>query len=283
MKPHFIGIGAQKCATAWLHSMLEDHPQISMAKTFEGKKDTEFFSYYYDRGFEWYERNFENKENRITGEYSTSYFCSYDAPERIYNYSPEMKLIVSLRHPVDRAFSNHKHEIKLGRISGVNLLFENALKNNPMYLYQSMYFTHMSRWLQFFDKKQIFIILVDELREKPEKILRDLYAFLSVDRDHKPVRLHQRIHETRVPQNSSLESLIKKTSVLLKSIGCARLIAYLKSKGVKKSIYNLNSQKGSFAFPPMQENTRLALLEYFKEENSKLSILVNRDLSAWDV
>lgn len=131
MRPYFIGIGVQKCATAWLYNVLAEHPQISMASPQDGDKDTRFFSYFYDRGFEWYERHFAKHENKISGEYSTSYFYSLEAPERIFRYSPDIKLIVSFRHPVERAFSNHKHEIKLGRISGENLIFENALKNNP--------------------------------------------------------------------------------------------------------------------------------------------------------
>jgi hypothetical protein len=52
MKPTFIGLGAQKCTTAWLYNILEDHPQITLAAPQDGDKDAKFFSYLYDRGFE---------------------------------------------------------------------------------------------------------------------------------------------------------------------------------------------------------------------------------------
>jgi len=282
MKPDFIGIGAQKCATAWLYSMLVDHPRISMAKTTDGEKDIQFFNNFYDRGFEWYEKHFIKQGNEVTGEYSTSYFHSLEAPERIYNYAPKIKLVVSLRHPVDRAFSNHKHEIKLGRISGENLIFENGLKNNPMYTYQSLYYTHLARWLWYFDKAQVFIVLVDDLRKNPVKTIHNLYNFLGVDANHKPAMLGQRIHETRLPQNTLYEQTIKKTSAFVKKIGGARLVDYLKSSGVNRKVYKLNSKAESDAFPPMKEATRSLLLQKFDQENRKLAELINRDLSSWN-
>ena len=253
MKPDFIGIGAQKCATAWIYSMWRIIPQITMLLSGQ-KKDTEFFGYFYDRGFEWYERHFEKQENGIAGEYSTSYFYNLEAPERIYNYASGIKLIVSLRHPVERAFSNHKHEISLGRVSGKNLIFENALKNNPMYLYQSLYYTHLTRWLQYFDQTQIFILLLDDLKENPKKTIQDLYEFLSVNPKHEPAILYKRIHETRVPQNTFFESFIKKTSALLKNIGAGRLINYLKRKGVNRAVYKLNAQEENIAFLQCRKN-----------------------------
>jgi len=282
MKPDFIGIGAQKCASAWLYNILLSHPLISMATPQDGDKDTRFFSYFYDRGFEWYERYFEKRGNGIAGEYSTSYLYSLDAPERIHTYSPEIRLIVSLRHPVERAFSNHKHEISLGRVSGENLIFENALKNNPLYLYQSLYYTHLSRWLHYFDKKQIFIILVDDLKEKPEETIHALYEFLGIDSEHKPPMLYERIHETRIPQNRMVESSVRKASVLLRKIGGSTIIDYLKNRDVHRKIYTLNSKSKEEAFLPMKEATRASLLQYFAEENRKLADLINRDLSHWN-
>lgn len=282
MKPNFIGIGVQKCATAWLYNILADHPQISLAMPEDGDKDTKFFSYFYDRGFEWYESHFKNCEGDVVGEYSTSYFYDINAPERIYDYSPDMKLIVSLRHPVERTFSNHKHEITLGRISGDNMIFENGLKNNPMYLHQSLYYTHLSRWLKYFTKEQIFIIIVDDLKKNPEEVAQNIYKFLGVNYEYKPFMLTQRLHETRIPKNIFFESLIKKISSFFRWVGGGNLIDFLKSKGVIRIIRKINSKSEEDVFSPMEDKTRTYLLNYFIEENEKLSVLINRDLSNWN-
>ena len=49
-----IGIGAQKCASSWVHAALGVHPQIGVSEP----KEVDFFSYYYDRGYQWYETHF---------------------------------------------------------------------------------------------------------------------------------------------------------------------------------------------------------------------------------
>ncbi len=283
MKPDFIGIGVQKCATAWLYRILSDHPQISMAMPEDGDKDTKFFSYFYDRGFEWYENHFIKRDrNHLVGEYSTSYFYNTDAPERIYQYSKEMKLILCLRHPVERAFSNHKHEIKHNRISGENIIFENGLKNNPMYLYQSLYYTHLSNWLYYFSKDQIFIIILDDIKENPKSVIQNLYNFLGVQPQHHPPMFNQKIHETRIPNNIVLYLLLKKISLFFKGIGLGSFIEKLKNKGMHNAIDKRNAKAKNIVFPPMEEKTRKYLLIYFKNENKKLGGLLNRDFSNWN-
>ena len=54
MRPSVIGIGAQKCASSWVHSVLGAHPQIAVSEP----KEVDFFSYHFDRGYRWYEGHF---------------------------------------------------------------------------------------------------------------------------------------------------------------------------------------------------------------------------------
>lgn len=282
MKPDFIGIGAQKCATAWLYNILSEHPQISLAMPRDFDKDIRFFSYYFDRGFEWYERHFEKCDTDIVGEFSTSYFYSTDAPKRIADYATHVKLLVSLRHPVERAFSNHKHEITHRNISGKNLVFENALENNPLYLEQSLYYKHLSRWLKYFSKKQILVILLDDIENDSRQVVRKLYEFLGVASNYNPSVLNRLVHETRIPENPFIESSVKRMTKLAKMIGLKKVINYLKAKGIKRLIDNANAKDTAQPFPPMEDKTRAYLLDYFREENSKLSDLIGRDLSMWN-
>src|SRR5690606_14960898 len=90
----FLGIGVQKAGTTWLHRVLKAHPEIFMAEADD--KDLRFFNAYYDRGYRWYERHFDSGDARRRGEFSTSYFYSKDAPERVYRYNPNMQLVLSL-------------------------------------------------------------------------------------------------------------------------------------------------------------------------------------------
>lgn len=283
MKIDVIGIGVQKCATAWLYRILSDHPNISLAVPEGGDKDTRFFSYFYDRGFEWYERHFQGFDTDVVGEYSTSYIYDLNAPRRLADYAPDVKLIVSLRHPVERVFSNHKHEIILGRISGENLKIENALENNPMYLEQSLYYKHLSRWLKYFPQNQLLVVLVDDIESDAKGVVKKLYEFLEVDKEYIPQIVNQILHQTRIPKRAWIETSVYRMAQLAKAIGLGKCIHHLKNKGVKKLIDEVNTKETQTAFLPMQTETRVHLLDYFKEENNKLSELIGRDLSMWDV
>ena len=281
MKPQFFGIGAQKCATVWLYNILSSHPQISLPMSDDGDKDTKFFSYFYDRGFEWYERYYSNLKNEVMGELSTSYFCNPSAPERINGYAKDVKLIVNLRNPVERAYSNHKHEIRLGRVSGNNLEFKNGLKNNPMYLYQSYYYTHLSKWFQYFPKDQFYIIIVEELKNNADQIVENLYAFLGVDPLFKPFMLEKRIHTSSIPKNLQLEGSLRKASTFLRNYGFGNLIDFLKSKGLQHMTDKMLYAPDETVFPPLKDETREKLMRHFEEENQKLENLINKDLSCW--
>lgn len=78
MKPNFIGIGAQKCASSWLYDILADHPEAAVSAT----KELDFFSYHYERSYAWYERQFPEKLGaKAIDEITPSHFNEDAAPE----------------------------------------------------------------------------------------------------------------------------------------------------------------------------------------------------------
>ena len=100
MKPTVIGIGVQKCATSWMHSVLGAHPQIGVSDP----KEVDFFSYYFDRGYSWYERHFDHLQKlEARCDTSPSYFYDPRAAVRALEYRSDLKVIALLRDPVDRA------------------------------------------------------------------------------------------------------------------------------------------------------------------------------------
>ena len=95
-RPTYIGIGAQKCASTWLHRILAEHPDISVPEV----QELDFFSYRFDHGYQWYERCFQSaKPARARGEISPSYFGEPTVPGRVARYLPEAKILLSLRDP----------------------------------------------------------------------------------------------------------------------------------------------------------------------------------------
>ena len=279
MPVDFIGIGVQKAGTTWLHQMLAAHPEVCVARGDD--KDTQFFSCYYDRGFEWYERHFANAGGTTRrGEISTSYFSCGDAPERVHHYNPDVRLLLCLRNPVDRVVSNHRHEIRLGHISGKNLALERALHNNPAYVDQSMYYSHLCRWLNRFSMASFHILIFEEVFADPAVALDGIYKFLQVEPGLLPPRVKDRVNEGRILRSRTLDNRIKKTAMTMRRWGLDRGIDALKAVGLKKLVRVGNTRSNDAV--PIPPETLLALHARFQIENEKLSRLLGRDLSIWE-
>ena len=176
MKPTFIGLGGQKCASSWLYTVFNDHPDAFVSTP----KELNYFSAVYDRGHQWYESHFTAGAGRAAvGEISPSYLPDRDAPARAHAYNPDFRILVALRDPVERAYSNHLHNIRLGYYQGADLSFEAGLANNPMYVEQSRYAKHLRAWLEHFPPEQMLIVLQEEIAADPQAQARRVYEFLE--------------------------------------------------------------------------------------------------------
>src|SRR2546422_639813 len=103
----FIVAGAQKCGTTALHYQLKKHPQIALPS----KEELHFFDdeERFAKGVNYQDMHdsFRSSSRAVAvGESTPVYLYWRPAIERIWNYSKEIKLIILLRNPVDRAFSH---------------------------------------------------------------------------------------------------------------------------------------------------------------------------------
>lgn len=213
--PNFFIIGAQRCGTTSLYNYLTQHLSIVAPS----RKELHYFSYRYDRGINWYRSQFVTRVEKfllevsrdrrfITGEASPSYLYHPHAAKRLRKQFPEVQLIVLLRNPVDRAYSNYKYNIKVG-YEERSTPFETALCreheeiarehqrilkepsyysfDHQMFSYVSrgIYFEQLSRWLNYFPREQFLIIKSEELYADPAVIVSKAFQFLGVP-DFKP-------------------------------------------------------------------------------------------------
>jgi hypothetical protein len=175
--PNFLIIGAQKAASTWLMVRLQEHPDIYLPDW-----EIHFFSSHYHRGVEWYAKQFRPSGQSAIGEKSPLYLSSPEAPERIRAILGEtVKLIASVRHPVDRAYSAYWHSVKDGRIApGVGFLtaFREAL---PDLKENSEYWRHVGRYYECFSRDQLLVQVFEEVTNDPEIALRECVTFLELD------------------------------------------------------------------------------------------------------
>jgi hypothetical protein len=272
----FLGIGAQKAGTTWLHRMLAAHPRIFMAQAED--KDLKFFSAHYDYGYAWYERHFADDGGaRRRGEFSTSYFYSQDAPARVHRYNPNIRLVLSLRDPVARVISHHRHEIRTGRLAA-DVSLEAGIASNPSYVEQSLYFTQLTRWLEHFPLASFHIVIFEELFRDPARALRELYEFVGVSADFVPASLHEKINEGRVPRSRLIDKGVQLSTSALRAVGAGWMVDSLKKAGLEKKLKAANSRSGNGGDAAVVARLRAT----FARENEQLAKLLGRDLAVWN-
>lgn len=279
INPSFIGVGAQKCATTWLYDLLELHPAVGLSPL----KEIHFFSQYFGYGLQWYRSHFAEVDSQlpVIGEFSTSYFCDYETPRRIKECFPDAKIVLMLRDPIERLVSNHKHEVRIEHVSGPDFSIEAGIKNNPTYIEQGLYATHFERWLEFFDREQLHVVLYDQLKQDPAAVEQALYRFLNIDSlsNH---HLLSKSNPSYVYRSKGTESIRRKVLTLFRGLKLEPLYRWaVKKTGLQSAYRKMNRTSSQQLIPDMQDSTRQQLTETFADEISRLETLLGEDLSAW--
>ncbi|NEQ36422.1 MAG: tetratricopeptide repeat protein [Okeania sp. SIO3I5] len=195
--PNFIIIGSQKSGTTSLENYISQHPQVLPAI----KKETHFWSGKFHRGIDWYLAHFPpipKSKNFITGEATPNYLVTDEVPERIYSLLPSIKLLVILRNPVDRAFSQYHH---WQRLNWEDRSFEVAinqeleiLKTTPKqpqgdrkywqlsgnYIGRGVYIEFMQKWMAVFPREQFLILRGEDLYERSDDTMKQVFNFLGL-------------------------------------------------------------------------------------------------------
>lgn len=189
----FLICGTQRGGTSALFHYLQEHPDICWAS----RKEVHFFDSERDfRGkkprYSKYHSFFDPKQcHKVLGEATPIYMYWYDAPKRIWQYNPDMKLIVILRNPIDRAYSHWN----LTRHRAPGVTFWDAIKNErercraalPLqhryfsYVDRGFYVQQLQRLWTYFDQKQTLIVRNEDFRSAPEQIVLKFCRFLEID------------------------------------------------------------------------------------------------------
>lgn len=273
----FIGIGVQKAATSWIFQCILEHPAIRAGKD----KESNFFNFRYHAGYSWYHNRFEFG-NWLTGEFSTLYFYDANIPRRIYHYNPEVKLLLCLRNPVDRAYSQHQHEVRRNRLPEELYDFDNALLLNPSYLEQGLYASHLKRFLQFFDLNQIHVIIYDDITADPQSVLFSLYRFLEVDTSFQPNFLNKKVNIARTYRSHTLDTLFRSAKSNIQKLIGDNGIEMLKRTKIHNIYRKYNEiPQEPILVPPMKDKTARELYRYFSDEIQNLEGMIHRNLSTW--
>jgi hypothetical protein len=242
---------------------------------FPASKGLYYFDSHFDKGREWYLSQFAAADGQpAVGEISHSYLSSPEAAARIADLNPGMRLLVCLREPVDRAFSDYLDLVKNQQFDGP---FTAALERFPRLLDRGRYATHLQRYLDVFPAEQIHVSLFDDLRADAQAYADDVFAFLGISR----LELSQSDRQSRMPagapRNAALASGAKRMSKLVKRAGLGRLRARVKrSRLVRGALYREYRDDRPTIDPAVAADLRLG----FSDEVLRLDAMLGRPVAA---
>ena len=190
-------------------------------------KELEYFDRYYHRGLDWYLGYFQGATDihRVIGEVCHNYLFSAKACERIHRDFPQLKLLVCLREPVERAFSSYLYMIKQGRIS---CSFAEAVDALDELIDHGCYARHLQPYVENFGKAHIHVALFDDLQSDPAAFANKMFSFLGVDELEIPEALRGKSLPASRPRSLVAARLSKQSALLIRALGLPRLVTKVK-------------------------------------------------------
>ncbi len=195
MLPTFIHVGAAKCASTWLWRICQEHPDVYVptekATNFSGAltapDHVNFFVADFDRGMEWYERTYFSgwDGEPAGGEFSNSYMVCEHALERIARALPHVKLTMTVRDPIERAFLQYAHHRRTGLATHefAETLDLHRWQLFRMYIEPGFYHLHLTRMLRYFPREQIKVLFYRDLVADARAFSNDFFSFIGVSTD----------------------------------------------------------------------------------------------------
>jgi hypothetical protein len=230
--PDFLIIGTKRGGTTSLYRYLLEHPAVLPTfPSFRTLKGVHYFDEHFARGLRWYRSHFPAEPYRtlvrrgtgvypLIGEASPNYLFHPLGATRAAELVPRAKIIVLIRNPVDRAWSQYKDQVKLGFET---LSFEAAVEREPArlagevermladpgyygaafdrysYLARGRYLDQLRAWRVAFPPEQLLVLRSEDLYGDAERVYHRVLEFLDLPQvSLKNYRPHNAIPATQM-------------------------------------------------------------------------------------
>lgn len=271
-------IGAEKCGTTALADLLSQHNAICLSYP----KEPDFFTNrLYPNGFEWYENVFKDKscKNRIDA--SVSYSIGWgdgskDIARRMYEFSPDAKIIYIMRDPIERTWSSYWHAKRNGKIKPD---FDSCVRNNSTsHVKTSMYTDRLEDYLTYFPLDNILLLTQSELKNSVDSVLNKVSEHIGVKNLKKPIIDKKRKVNSSYQFNWFGNLLLKVIPLEL-----VKKMAYFANRNLPPFISKHIKKLMSKPIPDIKPEQAYYLKELYSEEVEKLETKygINIKTSKW--
>ena len=272
--PSFLGIGVPRAGTTWLNTLLASHPDVYTPTV---RDEINFFDRYYERGIGWYETFFPPPEHagryRAIGEITPQYCYCQECPERIFNALPESKLILMLRHPVNRAYSQYGLFVQRRNFGGS---FEDFIVDRPRSLKKGFYTGYIKRYLRYFDRTQIQALIFEDAVADIVKTQKSLADFLSIAADKfPPAAGSKKVNSSSIPTFRFLYGGLAMIGRQLRRWKLEPIVDFVMRTSIQRILAKGNP------LPPLDEDLKRRLSLAYQDEFDDLEECLNIDLRSW--
>lgn len=242
IKPNFVGIGGQKCASTWFSECLRSHPEVFVSSP----KELRYFTENKSRGFEWYLKFFEQAATqKLRGEFSSNYIYFPESAEEIRRALGDIKIIAVVREPVERALSHIKHLIRDGELQEISgeisrRQLEDILREHPEVYLNSCYHAGLQKYYDVFGSPSLFVVNQSLCRENGSHVLNALWSFLGVASDNNIAEVDQVVSAGIVPRSLWLEKLRKNAYTMAKT-RAPHTLNWVKKSGLSAAYRKVNA------------------------------------------
>lgn len=276
--PDFAIIGGSRCGTQWLRACLIEHPEVYLTPDVN---EIFFFDRYFEHGIEWYAKLFRGYSGqRRVGDISPTYLAHPLAPQRLHDVLPEATLLVSLRDPVQRAWSRYLQMWRKGDVDP-RLGFRQACETAPGIVSDGEYFRCLQSWTRLFPAEQLHYLVLEDAKADPFAHLRRVYAILGVDPEFRAPGTAEKVNEHQTPRSLLLAQVAFRASRLLhhnKRLHADLLVKRLtKRLRLKRLVFKGGRDPGKDPSPPSGAD-RAWLAAHYRDDVLALSELTGRDL-----
>lgn len=280
-KVNTLVIGAGRSGTTTICNVLEQHPDVCYSVV----KEVYYFSIpgLYRRGEGYLHSFFEDCTGKpVIATADTYLLIDYGAIPRIHAYNPEMKIIVMVRNPVERAYSSYHYSVNYGhhkpyRCFTDSIEAEAAIaeepdvvkRNNLGHFYAGLYSRHLDQWLKVFDRSQLLILPTAGMKEDPDRAVSELFKFLELP----PADINmKRLNVHAVPRSRALEQTLLNRESLLRRAVRNLTPAFVKNRiirsGLVEKIFKMNRK--ATPVPEMSDEERRKATVYFRGDMDRL-------------
>lgn len=285
----FAVIGASKSGTTTLFQLLRQHPRLFVPP----EKDAPFFANdeWFARGWAWAVNEFfaGAPPDAAWGTITPTYMEDPRVPERIARTFPAVKLVAILRNPIDRAFSQFRQQVRLGKEPRT---FERAVDDQlrpgaleqaranetrtasgDAYVVYGEYGRILGRVLTHFPPERLHVTFTELLERSPDLVLDGLLAHLGLPGGFRPPGLGARHHEGGSRQR--FPNLVQRAS----QVGPLRFLWHRLSGTRRRAIlrwYFTSFNVVPDPPPVIDAAVRRRLVEHFRPDVRALEAIVGR-------